>query len=264
MNFSLSDLYRFGSHILTGFRYQREIDLASYREQDISPIFINRKNLKVLDLANGQLQPQSIILRSQGHTTIGIDLINCPKRGIQELGYKLARIFFSKQVGNSTNIEAKTSIVCGNVKKMPFKNNSFDLITSVAAFEHFLDVNSVLQEAHSVLKVGGIIWVEIHLFTSISGGHNFKIMELPIRSIPKGIDAWDHLRSRKLPFRVPLNEWRMHQYDEAFSKYFSILKSYSIYPNGIQFLTQSVREELSDYSIKELTSGGYVIVGQKT
>src|SRR6266542_3202580 len=50
----------------------------------------------------------------------------------------------------------------------------FDLATSVAAFEHFLDVPAVVTELHRVLRPGGVVWVCVHLFTSPTGGHNLS------------------------------------------------------------------------------------------
>jgi hypothetical protein len=34
------------------------------------------------------------------------------------------------------------------------------------------------------------------------------VTEVPLRTLPRASNAWDHLRRRRLPFHVPLNEWR--------------------------------------------------------
>ncbi len=147
---------------------------------------------------------------------------------------------------------------------MPFRKKSFDLVTSVAAFEHFLDVPLVLKETCRVVRLGGFVWVLVHLFSSPSGGHNVSLSEVPLHTIPRGIDPWDHLRKRRLPFHVPLNEWRRDRYLEEFGKHFEVLKHYCAMREGENFLTPQIAGELSNYSRDELTCGAYVIVARKT
>jgi SAM-dependent methyltransferase len=139
----------------------------------------------------------------------------------------------------------------------------FDLITSVAAFEHFLRVSDVVKELYRVLKPGGLIYARVHLFSCPSGGHNVRVAEVPLRHVPKGIDPWDHLRKRHLPIDVPLNEWRRDQYLEEFAKYFEIVKHYCAMREGEELLTPEIEAELSTYTRDELTCGAYVIVARK-
>lgn len=51
-----------------------------------------------------------------------------------------------------------------------------------------------------------------------------NVNTLPLRHIPRGIEAWDHLRQRRLPFHVPLNEWRIQQYVDEFARHFETVK----------------------------------------
>jgi ubiquinone/menaquinone biosynthesis C-methylase UbiE len=155
------------------------------------------------------------------------------------------------------------TLVCGDVSSLPFRDQSFDAITSVAAFEHFLEVPKVLKEVHRIARPGAFIWVLVHLFSSPSGGHNVSLSQVPLRSIPRGIDPWDHLRKRRLPFRVPLNEWRATQYLSAFEKHFEVVKQYCALREGEHLLTEQVQRELSNYSRDELTCGAYVIVARR-
>jgi hypothetical protein len=105
--------------------------------------------------------------------------------------------------------------------------------------------------------------VVIHLFTSPSGGHNVSLTQIPLRRIPAHVEPWDHLRKRRLPFHVPLNEWRIDQYLAEFSKHFEILKHYCAMREGEGFLTPALEAELAAYSRDELTCGAYVIVARK-
>ncbi|HXV83332.1 MAG TPA: class I SAM-dependent methyltransferase, partial [Candidatus Binatia bacterium] len=151
----------------------------------------------------------------------------------------------------------------GDVSHLPFRNDSFDVITSVAAFEHFLNVPAVVKELYRVIKPGGMVWVLVHLFSSPSGGHNVSLVQIPLRDLPPGVDPWDHLRKRRLPFHVPLNQWRKGQYLSEFNRRFEILKHYCAMREGEDFLTPQIENELADYSRDELTCGAYVIVGRK-
>jgi ubiquinone/menaquinone biosynthesis C-methylase UbiE len=159
--------------------------------------------------------------------------------------------------------ERNSRLVCGDVTSLPFRGEFFDLITSVAAFEHFLRVSDVAKEMHRVLKPGGILYARIHLFSCPSGGHNVRIAEVPLRRVPKGVEPWDHLRKRYLPIDVPLNEWRRDQYLEEITKHFEILKHYCAMREGEDLLTPEIEGELPMYTRDELTCGAYVIVARK-
>jgi hypothetical protein len=89
-------------------------------------------------------------------------------------------------------------------------------------------------------------------------------MQIPLQSLPGGIEPWDHLRKRRLGFNVPLNEWRKDQYLAAFSRHFEILKEYCAMREGEHLLTSEIERELSEYSRDELTCGAYVIVARKS
>ena len=150
-----------------------------------------------------------------------------------------------------------------DLERIPFAYGCFDLVTSVAAFEHFLDVPATVDEVDRVLKPGGYLWILIHPFSSLSGGHNVKRMEIPLRALPKGVAAWDHLRERCVPFHVPLNEWRIHRYVEEFSRRFEILEATCIVREGEHLLTSTVLSDLPSFTREELTCRTYQIVGRK-
>jgi SAM-dependent methyltransferase len=260
---TVKDYLHFGSQLVNGWRASHEqwiarlrrADMASFqREESESPI--------VLDLANGRLRPQYQILRSQGCRVYGIDVVNHPKHKWQDHAYGFARWLYAKGI-HANGSHADDTLVCGDVSRLPFRNDSFDVITSVAAFEHFLNVPAVVKELFRVIKPGGLVWVSVHLFSSPSGGHNASLAQVPLRDVPRGVDPWDHLRKRRLPFHVPLNQWRKDQYLSEFNTRFEILKHYCAMREGEDFLTPEIENELSDYSRDELTCGTYVIVGRK-
>lgn len=260
---SIKDYIRFGWQLLAGWRTEHERWIADLRRADISPLLNGKRSPAVLDLANGQLRPQYRILRAQGFRVYGLDILNAPKRGWRDYAYRIARCLYTRDI-RANDLSRDDTLICGNVSTLPFRNHSFDLVTSVAAFEHFLDVPTVLKEVHRVVRPGGLIWVLVHLFSCPSGGHNVSLSQVPLRKISRGVDPWDHLRKRRLPFHVPLNEWRCEQYLSEIGKNFKILKHYCAMREGENFLTPQIKNELATYSHDELTCGAYIILAQKS
>jgi SAM-dependent methyltransferase len=259
----LRDYPRYAWQLLNGFRVNHERAFANMRRQDIAPYLNGTHPLQMLDLGNGRLRPQYTILKAAGHRIYGIDLVNRSHLSCTEMAYRLARWLYNRKIGLSSTTNSDKTLVCGDVAALPFRTNSFDLVTSVAAFEHFLNVPAVVAELARVIRPGGLVWVCVHLFTSPSGGHDLSFTEIPLRTVPKGTDPWGHLRRRRVPFHVPLNEWRRDQYLETFANHFLILKHYCAMREGEEFLTPQIEAELSAYSRDELTCGAYVIVARK-
>ena len=251
---------RFFGQLLNGDRFAGERTIATRRERDLAPHLVARQNLRVLDLANGNLRPQYELLKFAGHCVVGIDLANRPRTGLSAQAYKLARWLY----GRSLPRMQTQRLVCGDVGALPFPNDHFDFVTSVAAFEHFLHVPQVVAELERVVKPGGVMWVGIHPFTGPSGGHNLGFVEIPLRHMPRGVDPWDHLRKRRLPLTVPLNKWRLHQYRAEFARHFQIVKEYCVTREGGLLLTPALQAELAAYDSDELTCAAYVIVARKT
>jgi SAM-dependent methyltransferase len=263
MQQSFLEYLRYTWQLLNGFRACHERALARIRDRDVLPFLDTSQPLRVLDLANGRLRPQYAILKAAGHRVYGIDLVNRPQLTWGNIAYSVARWFYNRSASLPAKISLDQTLLCGNVTALPFEDNSFDLATSIAAFEHFLDVPAVVKELARVVCSSGLVWVCIHLFTSLSGGHNLSFTEIPLRTIPAGVDPWDHLRQRRLPFSVPLNEWRKNQYLETFAQHFVILNDYCALREGHELLTPELEAELRTYSPDELTCSAYVIVAQK-
>jgi hypothetical protein len=81
-----------------------------------------------------------------------------------------------------------------------------------------------------------------------------------IERLPAGFEPWDHLRKRRQPFTVPLNEWRHSQYVAEFSKYFDLLSVSYEGIEGEQLLTPEIERELSGFERRELLSPGLILV----
>jgi SAM-dependent methyltransferase len=259
----LPEFFIYLRQLILGDRTRHEQMLAEQRQLDIEPYVDSNHPYSILDLANGRLRPQYTILKAAGHHVYGIDMVNRPQWSKTDIAYRVARAIYNWKLGVPRRALANQTLACGDVGLLPFPDNYFDLATSVAAFEHFLDVPRVVAELHRVIRPGGVVWVCLHLFTSPSGGHNVSFTEIPLRTIPAGVEPWDHLRKRQLPFHVPLNEWCQNQYLETFASHFEIIKEYCWMREGQEFLTPAIEAELSDYSRDELTCGALVIVARK-
>jgi len=260
----IKDYVRYSWQLLNGFRVRHEREFARMRAEDVAAYIPIDRPLRILDLANGRLRPQYTILRAAGHQVVGIDLVNRPRRTWVDIAYRIARRLYAWRSGLLPGAAGQQTLIYGDVTRLPLSDHQFDLITSVAAFEHFLDVPPVIAELHRVLRPGGVVWAAIHLFTCPSGGHNLSFTEYPLRTIPSGVEPWDHLRRRCLPFTVPLNEWRKDQYLEAFGRYFSVEKHYCATREGEEFLTPDVAHELANYSQDELTCSSLVVVARSS
>jgi SAM-dependent methyltransferase len=263
MNISAIDYIRYVWQMLNGYRTYVEQEMLARRHRDIEPYLEQQAPLRVLDLANGRLRPQYTLLKAQGHDVYGIDLVNRPSYSPRDIAYMFARRLYRWKLGIPILVPDTRTLVCGKVEQLPFPDNWYDLVTSVAAFEHFLNVPAVVADLFRVLRPGGVAWISIHPFTCLSGGHNISFAEFPLRSVPAGIDVWDHLRARKLPFFVPLNEWSPQQYLQIFASSFEILNDYCALREGEELLTPEVEMALAGYSRDELTCGAYVIVARK-
>jgi SAM-dependent methyltransferase len=263
MSPQIADYPRYAWQLLKGQRSWMERTAGEQRQRDIAPYLDSGQPLRVLDLANGRLRPQYTLLRAAGHEVYGIDFVNRPYLSWKDLAYRVARRLYTWRLGLPLQIAAGRTLACGDVSALPYPDNSFDLVTSIAAFEHFLDVPAVVADLYRVLRPGGVVWMSVHLFASPTGGHNLSFTEYPLRTVPKGVDAWDHLRKRRLPFTVPLNEWRRGQYLEAFARHFEIVKHYCAMREGEELLTPEIEAELSAYGRDELTSASYVIMARK-
>ncbi len=99
------------------------------------------KNRKLLDAGCG-CGFFTIYSKKLGYSPIGIDL---SKESIK-LARKLARI-------NKTKIK----FLIGDVRNMPFKDNSFDIVLSSGVIEHFSDTGKAVKEHSRVLKSKGIL-----------------------------------------------------------------------------------------------------------
>lgn len=142
-----------------------------------------------------------------------------------------------------------------------FEESEFDLVVSNAAFEHIKNVSATLREMKRVMKKNALMHVEIHLFPSLTGGHNVPWSDPDGRKVILGkVPPWDHLRNQQYPIDSSLNRLREKDYYRFFSRKFEILEWATEYTEPDHFLTPDLRSELSEYSTNELLKRSIVVV----
>lgn len=247
------------------------------------------RNKAILDVGCGRLYPQSLLLHSRGNAVTGIDSAHIgpnegilkrywrtlTKEGIESLGrdflyavlLKNRTYYHTLQDVSGFTLSARgLDIRRMNAEDLTFREEAFDVVISIAVFEHIQNVPKAVSEIHRVLKPGGVAYVNIHLFASLSGGH-LPALQNPAKmpSQPQlRVPAWDHLREDK--HRIPghLNRLREHQYTTLFGTRFTVLQVLNIGEGeGKQLLTPEIRQELSDYTEDELTKRGITIIARK-
>jgi len=75
-----------------------------------------------------------------------------------------------KAVENSMELELEINFAIGDIWSLSFTDNAFDGVWTVATISHLTPENKqkFLQEAHRVLKPGGILHIGVHNFLSIT------------------------------------------------------------------------------------------------
>lgn len=68
----------------------------------------------------------------------------------------------------------------GDAQSTNLPDNSFDVVFSFDAFEHFLDPPAVLREVHRILKPGGVLYASFGpLYFSPQGAHQWTSVDVP-------------------------------------------------------------------------------------
>jgi len=255
-------------------QFQTMIDSIRLHTGDI-------KGRKILDIGSGRFYPFSLLLNSLGNnvTVIDIDYIGandpCLMRfwrimrhnGLQKLAEELLyKVLLRDQVYHKALSEVSSLPLTAkgivfkqeDASSMSFTNETFDLVISVAVFEHIANVAQAVSELARVMRKGAVAYIDIHLFTSLSGGHHL------LSHNPGKVPPWDHLRQRRLPLTCYLNELRENECLRLFRDRLEILQVIDVGKDeGKEFLTAQIRAELSGYSEQELLKRGLIIVARK-
>jgi SAM-dependent methyltransferase len=247
------------------------------------------RNIDVLDLGCGANAPMSVMLHAAGARVTGVDtyighrwglgfkparyLHYVREAGVLRTARKVAgecvydRIYFSSLAASvGLNLtERGLNLRAMDIKGLDFPAASFDLVHSNATWEHLPDVQQANKEVVRVLRPGGFACIEVHLFASLSGGHDLPWI------VPGRIDLgnrvpWRHLRDPSWQAPVYLNRLRESDYLESFRQTpgLELVDWLTEFTEGHELLTEQVMKELSDYGVNELTKRSVIAILKKS
>lgn len=237
---------------------------------------------RMLDVGCGQHYPETLLYHNDGNQITGIDLDvvgvgpslrkyaaiarqNGFKRAAKSLVRELAfdplyygelERLYGRKLARSVDLRA------ADAARLPFEADSFDLVVSTNAFEHIEDLDGAVGEVARVLKPGGLAHIDIHLYTSLSGGHHLE-WTFPAREQARRVPPWDHLRANHHAVDYYLNRARWNDYRASFERHLVIVAWLPGRREGERFLTPAVRAELAAYSDDELLTRNIIVVATR-
>ena len=240
--------------------------------------------MNVLDIGCGIRAPTSILFNSLGAKVVGIDVevltrgVNSAKyqRVLKTQGFKRlllrlsADLYYDRIYYRELQKRADFPLDFRNVEfveidasQAAFKE-AFDLIVSNAAFEHMKNLDATLEKMKAAMKQNALAHIEIHLFPSLTGGHNVLWSNPDTQEVVLGrVPPWDHIREQRFPIDFSLNKLRESDYYKLFSKHFEILSWITEYTEPEHYLTPEIKSELSEYSQEELLKRAIVVIARK-
>ena len=84
---------------------------------------------------------------------------------------------------------ADSYLLPAHAEHLPFEDNTFDIVFSIAVLEHVRDVQAVMREAIRVAKPNGVVVMNVPNYNSFYEGH-YDIIWLPYILASKRIAKW--------------------------------------------------------------------------
>jgi SAM-dependent methyltransferase len=241
-------------------------------------------SFRVLEVGCGAQYPYVALFHSEGTAAVGIDVLPLVRREISPARYgailrrggaaaalrraagdALFHLSFYRPLARHAGVRlrhAGAPIVRMDATRCGFADGTFDFVYSSACFEHLPDVGATLAEIDRILKPGAVAEIEVHLFASMTGGHEPGLYDH--RPPPSGYPLWGHLRDPNWQAPMFLNRWREPQFRDAFAARFDVLDRVVTSRHGEQYLTSEVEAQLAPrYSRDELTTESVLYVLRK-
>lgn len=256
--------------------------LEDFRRYGAAPI----EGARYLEVGCGQQGPQLLLFAADGMQAEGIDLTvstlrfgpgtlmhilrhDGPERALKTLvrHYLFDGQYYrdmAEEYGKALPFDRVSTHIM-SATAMTYPDNSFEYIGSRSVFEHIDDVAKAVQEVNRVLKPGGVAWIGIHLFPSLTGGHHIEWLN-PDTSKPKRIPAWDHLRENKFPAVWYLNQLRLADYQRIFRENITVLEERTMPEFTDAPLTPDIERELAEIGFSRdelLTRAAFFICTKK-
>lgn len=145
-------------------------------------IYKSYKNKKYLEIGCGPFF-MGQELAKKGAFVVGIDY--------SMNALRLAK-FYLKEEGIENFL-----LVCGDISRMPFKNNTFDLLYGGGVIEHFKDTVGVVRESRRVLKKGGVAFNSVPKLNLGSLTYRQVWGNIPYAPVLKEIAEFIHVKLLK-------------------------------------------------------------------
>lgn len=241
--------------------------------------------MRVLDFGCGSNAPMTLMLHASGCRVTGVDheighrwgLGFSPSRyaaylrsaGLARTIRKAAgelvfdRVYFAelaKQTG-LTLTENGLDLQAMDVTRPALAEGTYDVLHSNATWEHVKDIDAANRSVAAALVPGGLAYIEIHLFPSLSGGHDLPWI-VPGKTVMGDVTPWQHLRDPKWTMPVFLNRLRERDYRRSFESTPNLeIVDWKIeYTEGQDLLTPAIRAALPDYTDAELTTRSIIVI----
>ncbi len=134
-----------GSRVYDAVMVRLTANLYRYVVEDIAPLQLDSGDVLDAGTGPGTLARQ-IARRFPDMQVEGIDL--------SEDMIRLAREHTKHE-----QLEERVHFVTGNVGKMPYADDSFDLVVSTISLHHWDELEQPLRELYRVLRPGGRLWI---------------------------------------------------------------------------------------------------------
>jgi SAM-dependent methyltransferase len=247
------------------------------------------RDLKILDLGCGSNAPMTVLLHAGGCRVTGVDaylgyrwglgfrprrfLSYAKEAGLLKTLRKIAgeiaydRVYFQELAARTglTLTDRGLDLRQMDIQAPALPASAFDAVHSNATWEHIADVRAANRAVADALVPGGLAYIEIHLFPSLSGGHDLPWI-VPGSTLLGDVRPWQHLRDPNWKAPVFLNRLRESDYRSAFENTASleIEEWRTEFVEGRDLLTPEIRASLPGFSEEELTKRSIIVVARRT
>lgn len=125
---------------------------------------------RILEIGSGNGFTLCYMVKN-GVDVVGIEPGNTS--GFQERYLRAAQLLRENGITNPENY-----LFDACAEKIPFPDNTFDLVFSSVVLEHVQNLELAMQESIRVLKPGGVLWASVPNYNSWYEGH-YKILWIP-------------------------------------------------------------------------------------